>query len=407
MVHPAQRRAEFDWLRVVALGLLISFHSAQGFSTWPWHVTDPHRSVLLSTFLDFMLRWRVALVFIVSGAALMLALAARPPLVTLRERGRRLLVPLLLAVVVVIPPQVYLERVQRGQFHGSYLDWLPHFADGFYPAGNLSWHHLWFIPYVLVLSALALPAFAWMRSAAGRRRLDPLLHAIAGRHLHWLLLVPLALAQILLRLQDGDAHSFWMDGHGWLEFAVLFGLGGALALWPALLATIQRERYVALITGVVAYWALRSAWPSIGDDPRQLPLGSALGWCILSALNVLAWALATTGFLTRWLNRPSPALAYLNEAALPVYIVHQTLTVYAVFHLHHVGWPLADKIALTFAFGLTGSLALYELAIRRSRWLRLLFGVKDRAAGIGLEAVMPEPLTSRWRGPSSSGRRPW
>jgi surface polysaccharide O-acyltransferase-like enzyme len=407
VVHQAQRRAEFDWLRVVALGLLMVFHSTMGFSTWPWHVTDPHQSALLSYFLDFLLRWRVALVFIVSGAALMLALGAKPPMVILRERNRRLLVPLLFAVAVVIPPQVYFERVQRGQFHGSYLDWLPHFADGFYPDGNLSWHQLWFIPYVLVLSAAALPFFAWVRSRAGRRRLDSIVQAIADRHLHWLLVVPLALAQILLRLQDGDAHTFWMDGHGWLEFAVLFLLGAALARWPALLAAIQRERYVALIIGVVVYWALKSEWPSIGDDPRSLPLGSALGWCNLSALNVLAWVLVATGFLTRWLNRPTPALAYLNEAALPVYILHQTLMVYAVFHLHHVGWPLGEKIAITFAFAVTGSLAIYELAIRRSRWLRLLFGVKERAAGIGLEALMPEPITSRWRAPSSSDRRPW
>ena len=122
---------------------------------------------------------------------------------------------------------------------------------------------------------------------------------------------------------------------------------------------------------------------------------------------MLAWVLCVTGFVTRWLNRSTPALAYLNEAALPVYILHQTLMVYAVFHLHHVGWPLGDKIALTFAFAVSGSFALYELAIRRSRWLRLLFGVKDRAAGIGLEALMPEAVTSRWRGPSSSDRRPW
>ena len=70
MAYQTARRAEFDWLRVVALGMLMVFHNAMGFSSWPWHVTDPHNSVVLSTFLDFLLRWRVALVFIVSGAAL-------------------------------------------------------------------------------------------------------------------------------------------------------------------------------------------------------------------------------------------------------------------------------------------------------------------------------------------------
>ena len=174
---------------------------------------------------------------------------------------------------------------------------------------------------------------------------------------------------------------------------------------PGERAAVQRERYGALIVGIVAYSTLRLEWPAIGDDPTSLPLAGAIGWCNISALNVLAWVLAATGFLTRWLNRSAPALAYLSEATLPVYMLHQTLIVFAVFHLHHVAWPLGEKMALTFAFALTGSFALYELAIRRSHWLRLLFGVKDRAAGIGLEALMPGASdvrsTSRWRGPSS------
>ena len=78
MAERSARRAEFDWLRIVAIGLMMLFHSCLGFSSWPWHVNDPHRSVLLGDFLSFLWRWRVALVFVVSGAALMLALEGKP-----------------------------------------------------------------------------------------------------------------------------------------------------------------------------------------------------------------------------------------------------------------------------------------------------------------------------------------
>lgn len=383
MPYAASRRAEFDWLRVVALGLMIVFHSALGFSSWPWLVSDTHRSVLLGKIVDFLWLWRVALVFVVSGAALMLALGRRSPAEIMRERLKRLAIPLAFGMVVIVPPQVYLERLQRGQFHGSYVDYLPHFADGIYPTGNLSWHHLWFIPYLLVLTAIALPLFTWAGTPARRRIFDPLMQVAIDRHLVWLMVVPLTVAHLSLRVQANDSHNVLFDGRGWMEFGTLFALGGMLARWPALLTAIQRQRYTALALGMMAYSAIRIEWPAASGNPATLPLDGALGWSFLSALNVLAWVLTVTGFVTRWLTRGSSALAYATEAALPVYILHQTLVVFAVYNLHDVDLPLGAKLFLTLSFSVLGSLALYAFVIRRSRWLGLLFGVKPSAAEAG------------------------
>lgn len=253
---------------------------------------------------------------------------------------------------------------------------------------------------MLVLTAILLPVFLWMRSAAGRQRLDPLMETVARRHLVWLLVVPLAMAQSLLRLQVSDDHIFVGDAHGWLEFAILVLLGGLIAGWREVLAAVQRERWPMLAVGAMAYLTIKLLWPQLGENPGTLPPGQATAWAVLSALNLMGWVLATLGFLTRWFNRGSPALAYLTEAALPVYVLHQTLIVWSVFHLRHVAWPLFPKIALTLGFALTVSLAAYELLIRRNATLRLLFGVKARARTLGLESFLG-PLTSRWRARSS------
>lgn len=404
MAQDPARRSEFDWLRILALGLMMLFHSCIGFSTWTWHVSDPHRSQMLGEILDFLWRWRVALVFVVSGAALMLALRNYAPREIMRERLLRLGIPLLFGIVVIVPPQVYYERLQRGQFHGSYFDYFPHFADGIYPAGNLSWHHLWFIPYLLALTAVGVPLLRWARSDAGRRRLDGLMAAIARRHLYWLLALPLAVAYCALRIQRGDAHTFYDDTHGWIEFATLMTLGAMLAEWPQVLAAVQRARYGSLVMGIACYATIKIVFPAVGDDPSRLPLAGAMGWSTLAGLNVLAWVLTVTGFATRLLTRSTPLLSYLNEATLPVYMLHQTLIVYAVYHLQHVNWPLGAKIFMTVSFSVLGSLALYEAVIRRSAVLRPLFGVKARAADFGLETVVSYvnlKLTSRWRAPSS------
>lgn len=404
MAERSERRAEFDWLRIVAIGLMMLFHSCLGFSSWPWHVNDPHGSVVLGEFLSFLWRWRVALVFVVSGAALMLALSLHTPREILRERLHRLGIPLMFGILVIVPPQVYYERLQRGQFNGSYLDFQSHIFDGIYPAGNLSWHHLWFIPYLLVLTAVCVPLLRWMRSDTGRRTLDRAMDTVARRHLYWLLAVPMAISHLFLRVQHGDSHTFLGDPHGWLEFATLMVFGAVLALWPQVLAAVQRGRYGALVVGIACFATLKIEWPTIGDDPNSLRLDSAVAWSVAAGLDVLAWVLAVTGFATRHLTRDTRLLRYATEATMPVYVLHQTLIVFAVYHLEHVSWPLGVKIVMTLSFCVMGSLVIYEVAIRRSAVLRTLFGVKDRAADIGLDTVLSDlglKITSRWRARSS------
>ncbi|HYC65944.1 MAG TPA: acyltransferase family protein [Reyranellaceae bacterium] len=397
LANGAPRRPEFDWLRVVALGLLIVFHGAVGFSeNWHWHVVDPHNSPALDAYLTFQMRWRVTLVFVVSGAALMLALGARSPIEVARERVLRLLVPLVFGILVIVPPQIWLERLAHGQFNGSYLAFLGQLFNGIYPNGNLSWHHLWFLPYVLVLSLLLAGPFAWARSPAGRRALDPTLQAVARRHAYWLLVLPLMGAEALLHLQQGDAHTFIYDSHGWAVFVLLMLLGGAIALWSELLAAIQRGRWAAIAVGIAAFAVLELMGVRDGIDPAKFQGLKALAWCMASAANMLAWVLAAIGFITRWLTRGSAVLGYLSEAALPVYILHQTITIAVVYQLRGTGWPLAVEMTITIAASLLGSFAIYEFAIRHSPWLRPLFGMKVAGASI----------TNRWAAPSSSGRQP-
>jgi glucan biosynthesis protein C len=197
------------------------------------------------------------------------------------------------------------------------------------------------------------------------------------------------------------------DPHGWIEFATLFVLGGILAEWPGVLAIVQRDRYVVLVAAIAAYATLRMAWPPVGENPATLPFAEAIAWAAVSAVNQLAWVLTVVGFLTRRLNRGSPMLTYATEAALPVYILHQTLIVFIVYQLHLVDWPLGVKIVVTLGFTLAGSLMLYEIFVRRSRVLRVLFGVKPRAREIGPEGLMPDAgevaddVTSHLRAPSS------
>ena len=81
-------------------------------------------------------------------------------------------------MAVVVVPQVYVERISVGMpdrmsprdFHGSYLDFYPHYFEGAYPSGNLSWHHLWFLAYLLVFSSPCRSSSTCAASGAGTWR---------------------------------------------------------------------------------------------------------------------------------------------------------------------------------------------------------------------------------------------
>src|SRR6476660_5380811 len=129
-----ERRADLDWLRVSAFSLLILYHAGMAWSGWSWHLTSSDSIDWLREAMRFLNRWRMPLIFVVSGAAVTLALGARKPGAFVLDRLKRLLLPLVFGMIVLVPPQVYLERLYRGQFTGSFLQWLPQMFNGVYPA---------------------------------------------------------------------------------------------------------------------------------------------------------------------------------------------------------------------------------------------------------------------------------
>src|SRR2546423_14603054 len=115
----ASRRADLDWLRVLAFGLLIVYHAGMAWSGWSWHVTSADSIDWLREGMRFVNRWRMPLIFVVSGAAIMLALGNRSPGTFALDRAMRLLVPPAFGLVVIVPPAAFLKRFYLGRLHHS------------------------------------------------------------------------------------------------------------------------------------------------------------------------------------------------------------------------------------------------------------------------------------------------
>jgi uncharacterized membrane protein len=143
----SQRRYDIDTLRIFAVFLLIYFHSAMIFNMWPvFHLKDNELSLEAAIFVSFLNLWHMPLFFFLAGMSTFYALDFRSGRLYTRERIKRLLIPLIFGILIVVPPQVYYERLSWWSetrhspinFSGSYLEFYPRFFFGIYPTGNFS-----------------------------------------------------------------------------------------------------------------------------------------------------------------------------------------------------------------------------------------------------------------------------
>ncbi|MDO8977344.1 acyltransferase family protein [Reyranella sp.] len=381
-MHPAafaSRRADLDWLRVLAFGLLIFYHAGMAWSGWSWHVTSPDSLEGLREAMRFLNRWRMPLIFVVSGAAIMLALGDRTPQAFVRDRLKRLALPLAFGMVVIVPPQVYLERLYSGQFTGSFLQWLPHAFDGIYPQGNLSWHHLWFVAYVLALTLALLPVFLWARSASGRATVARAGWIAAHFGLQWLMALPLAASTLWLTPISWNINGLVGDWNGLVSYGALLLYGAFVFGSSDLLKALQRQRFFSLAVGLIAYAFLHVGFFA-GTVRATIPPEIRPVFALLSAVNVMAWLFAIIGFAHRHLTRRPAFLAEATEAVYPFYLLHQTVTVIAVYWLLKLDVPPLAGFFAAVLLTFLGNALLYVGLVRPVGFLRPLFGMRGAGA---------------------------
>ncbi len=373
-----QRRYDLDWLRVSAFTLLILFHTGMMFNTWDWHVKNPETSVTLEYVMRFLNQWRMPLLFFISGAAVWFAMEKYSTGQFALERLKRLAVPLIFGMFVIIPPQVYYERLFQGREYGSFFDFYRTVLDlRPYPDGNFSWHHLWYIPYILVFSFLMLPAFHYLKAPVGRRRLALVMNRLAEGHRVWLLFLLMAASEICLR-------PFWPSNNNnlvddWAQFAttlLIFTLGFCFASSDSVWPRLEKLRFRTLLLGIVASSLLYLSW--YGD--LEMPIAGRAFYQLIRSANIWFWILTALGFASRHLRFNSSVLEYANQAVYPFYILHQTITVVIGYYLVDWAAGIPLKFTVLAAGTFVGSWFLYEFPIRRSNLTRPLFGLKVRRA---------------------------
>jgi membrane-bound acyltransferase YfiQ involved in biofilm formation len=96
----------------------------------------------------------------------------------------------------------------------------------------------------------------------------------------------------------------------------------------------------------------------------------------LKSIESNLWIFSLFGFGYRYLNHPSSTLSYLSQSAYPIYIIHMIILYAGSFLVVPLSIPTSVKLILLILTTFAGCFAMYELVIRRVRFLRPLFGLK-------------------------------
>ena len=343
------RRHDVDWLRTLAIGLLIVFHVVLSFQSWAASSGFPQNEQLLEElvpFISMLAIWRIPLLFLISGMGVRFAMERRDWKQLLKDRTLRILVPYVFGIAVLGPSLL---------IGLPYLGW-----DAEY---TLNFGHLWFLLNIFLYVVWLLGLSVYLKDNP-----ENAVFRFLSRMIQW----PLGLFVFALPLMaeawltDPEYFSLYIDNvHGWLLGLICFFTGFIFislqdVFWPA----VARNRWAALAAALSLYLV------------RLLVFGleNESNW--LTALESMSWMLAALGFGSLYLNKPSRSLEYFSKAVYPVYIVHLPVQFTIAYFLLPLPLPAYLKLTLLLAGTVGASLLLYEYALRRLRWIRPLFGMK-------------------------------
>ena len=342
-----QRRYDIDWLRVIAIGLLLIYHIAIIFQPWAMligFIRSDEPMLVLWKLMSILNVWRIPLLFYVSGMGVYFAIQKRNWKELLLERSKRILLPFLFGIIAITPLHFLIFQ----EYYDLPLGYFPHQG------------HLWFLGNIFAYVAILLPLFIYLKRKKDSRFPKGLSYLMQNP------LGPLAISlffvleSFILKPQVFEMYAETWHGFflGLLAFffGFLFVYSGK-AFWQ----TVLRWRWFYIALAAALYTLRMLEIPHIN---------------FLIAIESNCWIFGIFGLGYKHLNHPGKTLSYLSKAAYPVYIIHMFVLYLGALIILPLEIPVWLKFITIVIFTGTGCFLIYELLIRRVKILGPVFGLK-------------------------------
>ena len=343
------RRYDIDWLRVIAIGLLVIYHIAVAFQPWGVFIGFIQNDKSLEwiwTPMAMLNVWRIPLLFFVSGMGVYFAIQRRDWKALLLERTRRILIPFVFGMMAIVPLHIML--------------WKKYYHQDMIYALNPA--HLWFLANIFAYVLIFFPLFFYLKNYHSGK-----IHQIISKLMSnpiglLILMVPFIVEAELVKPESFEYYA--MNAHGFWLGMIAF-LTGFLCVYSGrtFWSTVTKWRWL-LFTIAAALYVLR-----LLEGEFNAPY-------YLKSIESNLWIFTLFGFGYKHLNKPSRTLRYLSQSAYPIYIIHMVMLYLASWLIFPLDITAFSKFTLVTTFTFVGCFILYELVLRRIKLLRPLFGLK-------------------------------
>lgn len=345
---PSERRYDIDWLRVIAIGLLLIYHIAIGFQPWGIMIGFIQSDSSLESLwipMAMLNVWRIPLLFFVSGMGVCFAIRKRNWQNLLLERTKRIFLPFVFGVLAIVPIHMLIWQ----NYYSYDMSYVPN------PG------HLWFLGNIFIYVIVLLPLFFFLKKHADGK-LAKAIRATLSNPLGLLLIISIFVIEALV-IDPQMFELYYMTIHGFVL--------GFLAFLVGFCCVYAGEGFWRMITN----WRFAFLILAIAMYTVRLVVFQLKGPNFLISIESNLWILSVFAFGYKYLNRPSKVLNYLSQGAYPVYILHMIFLYLGSLLLFPMEMAVEVKFVLLVVFTMAGCLLTYDL-IRRVNLMRPLFGLK-------------------------------
>lgn len=367
-----------DAVRAFALLLGIVFHASLSFVPIyiGWAVMDVSTSPVVAAFLLVSHSFRMELFFLIAGFFSNMTFHRKGAATFVKSRLTRIAIPFLIGWFILRPLLVS-AWVMGGESMRGEVDILDGLKIGFQSLGQLpkdllTGTHLWFLYYLLLVTATVLAVRAVVSLAPGvytklSRCTDSAVAWIAKSRISWLLVsLPTAACLWYMNAWGMDTPDKSLFPH-WPVFIVyggFFTLGWLLHRQAGLMALLARVSIgrIALCVFSMVVCIVLSAYQSDLGHPRIGMIRAAFSF----SYAIMMWLLVllSIGFFKRFFDRPRKPVSYIADASYWLYLSHLPIVIwlqiaFAELPLH---WSIKLTAIVFLSVGI--SLVLYDLFVR-------------------------------------------
>lgn len=374
----SERLHGLDALRAAALLLGVLLHATISFlpgAKFFWIVSDHSKAELLGPVFFVIHVFRMPLFFLLAGYFAHQALQKKGLSGFIRDRARRIALPLLVGWPVIFSGIVAAVLLAAWLRNGGSMPKQsppsPRFTAEDFPLAHLWFLYMLLLLYVAMLSLWCTGNLAgWSRLLHAAARLAmPVLAGVAGPVI---LALPVALALFYT--------PYWINWFGvptpdqslypglaaWVSFGLAFGFGWALLPHTELMLRWQKSWYWHL---AIAFILTSACLAMTGLTPQLLPAVHDWKKFVYAALYACAawnFCFGLTGLALQCMDRAHPGVRYLADASYWIYLVHLPLVMTLQALVSRTDWHWTGKLAAVLTASLLLALISYHWMVRRT-----------------------------------------